>query len=54
MLQPLRYLFAERNEGQQHHLEMLESEWYADDGQAEQQSHNSVIETDHNASEQQP
>lgn len=34
MLQPLRYLFAERNEGQQHHLEMLESEWYADDGQA--------------------
>ena len=48
------YFMTERPERQPCHLEKLQSEWNTDDGQAEQQSHNSVIETDQNASEQQP
>ena len=45
---------SERPESKSCHLEKLQSEWNTDDGQAEQQSHNSVIETDQNASEQHP
>jgi hypothetical protein len=50
----LRNLFTERYQGQQTHLEVLQAEWNADDGQAENRSQAYVEQCDLYASEDYP
>ena len=45
---------SERPKGKSGHLEELHSERDADDGDAEKQAHQSIVDADQNASEQQP
>ena len=48
------HVSSERPEGKSGHLDELESERDSDDGDAEQDTHQGVIETDHKTSHDQP
>ena len=48
------HFMSERPEGESCYLEQLQSEWNADDGDAEQKSHQGIIETYYEASQQKP
>jgi hypothetical protein len=50
----LRYVLAEWEECEDAHLEMLHSERYSDDGDAERQTDYRVVQTDEEASENSP
>lgn len=52
VIRPGDYFMSERPESNSCHLEKLQSEWNTDDGQAEQQSDNGIVETDQDASHQ--
>ena len=48
------YVSSERPESKSGHLDELESKRDSDDGDAEQDTHQGIIETDHKASHDQP